>query len=209
MGDHIYPTRGCGPRLLLTISPPSTLVFLNGPQPTRGSLCLSVRQRSDLEFSLPSPQWQKSRTPGMSARFHHGSRVPGGGVEPPCARGASRSERGVSAIPPPRHGQPASFPRGCVSSVRRESNPQRPLWSSSTSSWRVCRSTTDRWCGAEGSNLSPCGPRIYSPPAGTTCFHTARCRARVLRVNSEGATATGVGGSGTWCLVPTRRPGPD
>jgi hypothetical protein len=101
---------------------------------------------------------------------------------------------------------PALVARGCVSSVRRESNPQRPRRSSSTSSWRVCRSTTDREeCGAEGSNLSPCEPRIYSPPAGTTRYHTARCRAQVLRFNSEGATATGVGGSGTWCRVPTQR----
>ena len=64
-------------------------------------------------------------------------------------------------------------------------------------------------CAARRNRTSRQGPRCYRPPAGATRFHAARCRARVLRVNSEGATATGVGGGGTWCLVPTRRRGPD
>ncbi len=62
-------------------------------------------------------------------------------------------------------------------SVRRESNPQCPQGSSSTSSWRVCHSTTDRECGAEGSNLSLGGSgftaHLQEPPAITPRYKTA------------------------------------
>jgi hypothetical protein len=128
-----------------------------------------------------------------------------GESNPHAHKGAPRSERGVSAIPPPRHS--AASARGseaAILSPRRESNPHTTM-GTSTSSWRVCHSTTGRCreCGAEGSNLSPCGPRFYGPLAGTTRFHTARCREHKLRFNSEGAAATGVGGSGTWYLGET------
>jgi hypothetical protein len=121
-----------------------------------------------------------------------------GESNPHAHEGAPRSERGVSAIPPPRHSAAcARESEATILSTRRESNPHTTM-GTSTSSWRVCHSTTGRCreCGAEGSNLSPCGPRFYGPPAGTTRFHTARCREHKLRFNSEGAAATG--GSGTW-----------
>ena len=76
----------------------------------------------------------------------------------------------VGCLPFHHPGMPqfALVARGCVSSVRRESNPQRPRRSSSTSSWRVCRSTTDREeCGAEGSNLSPRRAAVLQTACGS------------------------------------------